>query len=83
MLSGGDDGEVRVWDMSAWTCQHVLVGRGSGINAIVSLGSSAATADKAACVRVACASDDGYIYSYEYQQEAGWCVRGSLARASR
>jgi len=72
MLSGGDDGEVRVWEMATWTCLHALTGRGSGINSIVSLGASAPTADKPACVRVACASDDGYIYSYEYQKEAGW-----------
>jgi hypothetical protein len=76
MLSGGDDGEVRVWEMATWSCLHVLVGRGSGINSIVSLGASPASAEHAACVRVACASDDGYIYSYEFQKEAGWCGRG-------
>lgn len=82
-LSGSDDGEVRIWEMAAWTCLHTIAGRGSGINAIVSLGSSAPTAERPAAVRVACAADDGCIYSYEYQRGAGWCARRTQARRMR
>jgi len=78
MLSGGDDGEVRVWDMSSWECLHVVAGRGSGINSIVSLGTAAATEGRPQCVRVACASDDGHIYTLEYTKEPGWAESSAI-----
>lgn len=84
MLSGADDGEVRVWDMSTWQGVHVIQGRGSGINSIVSLGTQPLPGVERDIkgsshlqARIACASDDGHIYTYSFTKDQGWCVRSA------
>ena len=65
LMTGHDDGKVRVWDLSAGVCEQVLEGHEDGVNALAVCGS-----------RLASASDDCTVRLWAMGADPGWqCER--------
>jgi len=58
LISGHDDGKVRIWDLSKGLCEQVLEGHEDGVNALVICGSRLASGSDDCTVRLWAMSPD-------------------------
>jgi hypothetical protein len=58
LISGHDDGKVRIWDLSKGLCEQVLEGHEDGVNALVVCGSRLASGSDDCTVRLWAMSPD-------------------------